>query len=68
MRWSWRRRPQPPPEHEVNGSIEELRDFAQQARERARRDTARVERAAPRIARLSDDEFVARVAQLFRPT
>lgn len=68
MRWPWQRRPDPPPEDEVNGSVAEIRRFAEQARERARRDTVRVEREAPRIARLPDDEFVARVSRLFRPT
>lgn len=67
MRWPWRRTPQlPAAEPEENGTVEEIKEFARQARWRAQADRRRVERLAPRMADLPDEEFVARVAALLQ--
>ena len=65
MRWPWRREPDLPPD-ESNGSVAELKEYARAARRRAIQDRQRVARAVPRIADLPQEEFVARVAELFR--
>lgn len=67
MRWPWRRPPPAlEPELEHNGTVDELKDYAQKAVRRAKADRGRVERVAPRIANLPEEEFMARVAELFR--
>lgn len=66
--WPWRRRePDLPPEDERNGSVSEIKRDAQMAHQRAQRERWRVERMAPRIADLPEEEFVSRVAELFKP-
>ena len=65
MKWPWRRDPELPDE-EHNDSVSEIKRDAQRAHDRAQRERLRVERNAPRIASLSEEEFVSRVAELFR--
>lgn len=67
MKWPWRRRPPDLPPVEHNGTVEEIKDYARRAQRRAELDRRRVERAVPRIADLPEEEFIARVAELFRP-
>lgn len=61
MRWRWRFWVRP------NGHAAAAKAEAVAERDRTRKATPIVERLAPAVADLPDEEFVARVARAFRP-